>query len=54
MFYAHILLGNRSFSTTDQTISVTKGKDFFTTSSLLNSTGETTSYKSPSFSMLLQ
>ncbi|XP_010565962.1 PREDICTED: T-cell surface protein tactile [Haliaeetus leucocephalus] len=30
---------NLSFSVTDQPISVTRGKDFFTTSSLLNSTG---------------
>ncbi|XP_074453527.1 T-cell surface protein tactile isoform X2 [Larus michahellis] len=30
---------NLSFSITDQPISVTRGKDFFTTSSLLNSTG---------------
>ncbi|KAF4800721.1 T-cell surface protein tactile isoform X1 [Turdus rufiventris] len=31
--------GNLSYSTTDQTISVTRGKDFSPTSSLLNSTG---------------
>jgi len=43
-----------SFSITDQPISVTRGKGFFTTSSLLNSTGETLSYKPSSFSVLLQ
>ncbi|XP_050188385.1 T-cell surface protein tactile isoform X2 [Myiozetetes cayanensis] len=32
--------GNLFYRITDQTISVTKGKDFFTASSLLNSTGE--------------
>lgn len=54
MLCAHIFLGNLSFSVTDQPISVTRGKDFFTTSSLLNSTGEILSYKSSSFSVLLQ
>lgn len=54
VFCAHVFLGNLSYSITDQTISVTRGKDLFTTSSLLNSTGETLSYKSSSFSMPLQ
>ncbi|XP_075583919.1 T-cell surface protein tactile [Pelecanus crispus] len=40
---------NLSFSITDQTISVTKGKDFFTTSSLLNSTGGTRDVKAGHF-----
>ncbi|XP_053912307.1 T-cell surface protein tactile isoform X4 [Cuculus canorus] len=33
--------GNLSFSITDQPISVPRGKDFFTTSNLINSTGST-------------
>ncbi|XP_059682776.1 T-cell surface protein tactile [Gavia stellata] len=41
---------NLSFSITDQPISVTKGKDFFTTSSLLNSTGSTRNTKASRFS----
>ncbi|XP_064932147.1 T-cell surface protein tactile isoform X3 [Columba livia] len=40
---------NLSFSITDQTISVTKEKDFFTTSSLLNSTGGMKNMKSSHF-----
>ncbi|XP_009322202.1 PREDICTED: T-cell surface protein tactile [Pygoscelis adeliae] len=40
---------NLSFSITDQPISVTKGKDFFTTSSLLNSTGGARNMKASHF-----
>ncbi|KAM6098955.1 T-cell surface protein tactile isoform 1-T1 [Theristicus caerulescens] len=40
---------NLSFSTTGQPISVTKGKDFFTTSSLLNSTGGVRNTKASRF-----
>ncbi|KAM6288444.1 T-cell surface protein tactile isoform 1-T1 [Spheniscus humboldti] len=40
---------NPSFSITDQPISVTKGKDFFTTSSLLNSTGGARNTKASHF-----
>ncbi|XP_010186503.1 PREDICTED: T-cell surface protein tactile, partial [Mesitornis unicolor] len=40
---------NLSFSTTNQPISVTRGKDFFTTSSLLNSTGGARNTKASRF-----
>ncbi|XP_009875460.1 PREDICTED: T-cell surface protein tactile, partial [Apaloderma vittatum] len=40
---------NLSFSVTDQPISVTRGKDFFTSSSLLNRTGDTSSTKASRF-----
>ncbi|XP_074712708.1 T-cell surface protein tactile isoform X3 [Strix uralensis] len=40
---------NLSFSITDQPISVTRGKDFFTTNSLLNSTGGVRNMKSSRF-----
>lgn len=54
MLFVHIFIGNLSYSTTDQTISVTRREVFVPTSSLSNSTGETLSYKSSSFSMPLQ
>ncbi|XP_065532064.1 LOW QUALITY PROTEIN: T-cell surface protein tactile [Lathamus discolor] len=40
---------NQSFSTTDQPISVTRGEDFFTTSSLLNTTGGVMNTKASHF-----
>ncbi|XP_010143215.1 PREDICTED: T-cell surface protein tactile, partial [Buceros rhinoceros silvestris] len=42
-------LRNLSFSITDQPISFTRSKDFFTTSSLLNSTGDTRNMKAHHF-----
>ncbi|XP_056358665.1 T-cell surface protein tactile [Oenanthe melanoleuca] len=41
--------GNLSYSITDQTISVSRGKDFFPTSSLLNSTGDRRNTKASRF-----
>ncbi|KAM6291199.1 T-cell surface protein tactile [Porphyrio hochstetteri] len=40
---------NLTFSITEQPISVTRGKDFFTTSSLVNSTGSTKNMKASHF-----